>query len=131
MLFRDDLDEIARKVRAKLFAECPREADVIVSIDANHVGYLCGYRSIILDAIREYRCAVIATREKAVLITGASDAAPALEVVRDPACIYRYGMFYVYTSGKAGAEYAALPKPESSLPRSQLRKDRKPARRAK
>jgi Xaa-Pro dipeptidase len=115
VLFRDDLNTIARKVCDKVFAACPVDADVIVSTDPTHVGYLCGYRSIILDAMREYRCAVIATREKSVLVTGASDAAPALEVIRDPACIYRYGVFYVYTSGESGADYAKLPKPESTF----------------
>ena len=36
----------------------------------------------------------------------ASDAAPALEVLRDPACIYRYGLFYVSSSG-SGADLAS------------------------
>ena len=42
----------------------------------------------------DYRCAVIITRDRTILVTGASDAAPALEVVRDPSCIYRYGVFF-------------------------------------
>jgi Xaa-Pro dipeptidase len=114
MLFRDDLNAMAKRIRAKVFGACDREAHAIVSTDPAHVGYLCGYRSIILDAMREYRCAVIATREKAVLITGASDAAPALEVIRDPACIYRYGVFYVEASG-GDVDYTALPKAESTF----------------
>ncbi len=76
------------------------------------MGYLCGYRSVILDLDRTYRCAVIVTRDKATLVTGASDAAPALEVLRDPACIYRYGVFYFKSSG-GGADYSALPKTQS------------------
>lgn len=115
MFFRDDLNAIARKVRAKVFAACDEHVDVIISTDPAHVGYLCGYRSIIFDAFRDYRSAVIAMREKAVLITGASDAAPALEVIRDPACIYRYGVFYVSNSGSEGVDYAALPKPQGGF----------------
>jgi Xaa-Pro aminopeptidase len=114
MLFRGDLNTMAKKIRDKVFAACDRDLHAIVSTDPAHVGYLCGYRSIILDAMREYRCAVIATPEKAVLITGASDAAPALEVIRDPACIYRYGVFYVEASG-GDVDYTALPKQESTF----------------
>jgi Xaa-Pro dipeptidase len=114
MLFRDDLNAMAKKIRAKVFTACDREAHAIVTTDPAHVGYLCGYRSIILDAMREYRCAVIATPEKAVLITGASDAAPALEVIRDPSNIYRYGVFYVESSG-GDVDYTALPKPEGTF----------------
>ncbi len=114
MFFRDDLNAMAAKLRVKVWAACGREADIIVSTDPTHVGYLCGYRSIIFDAMREYRCAVVATRERAVLITGASDAAPALEVLRDPTAIYRYGVFYVSASGGA-VDYAALPKPEANF----------------
>ncbi len=115
MLFRDDLKAIADKARSKVFEACPRHADIIVSTDPTHVGYLSGYRSVLLDADRTYRCAVIVTRNQTMLITGASDAAPALEVLRDPACIYRYGLFYVSSSGR-GADLAAMPKAESTFP---------------
>ena len=99
MLFRDDLRVIAEKARAKVFAACGDDADIVVSTDPAHVGYLCGYRSVLLDVDRSYRCAVIVTRDKTVLVTGASDAAPALEVLRDPAGIYRYGVFFVESTG--------------------------------
>jgi Xaa-Pro aminopeptidase len=114
MLFRDDMKAIADKARAKLFASCREDADVIISTDPAHVGYLSGYRSVLLDADRTYRCAVILTRNRTFLVTGASDAAPALEVLRDPACIYRYGVFYVSSSG-AGADLASMPKAESTF----------------
>jgi Xaa-Pro aminopeptidase len=123
MLFRDDLKAIADKARAKVFATCPRDADVIVSTDPAHVGYLSGYRSVLLDADRTYRCAVILTRNQTILVTGASDAAPALEVLRDPACIYRYGLFY-FSTRSSGSDLAAMPKAESTFPdaiRSALR----------
>ncbi|MSP31695.1 MAG: aminopeptidase P family protein [Pseudolabrys sp.] len=114
MLFRDDLKTIADKARAKVFAACGDAADVVVTVDPAHVGYLCGYRSVLLDADRTFRCAVIITRDRTVLITGASDAAPALEVMRDPANIYRYGMFFV-SARKAAVDYGALPKAESTF----------------
>ena len=78
---------------------CDQDADLILSTDPTHVGYLCGYRSILFDLMRDYRTAAIVTREKAVLVTGASDVAAALEVVCDPACIYRYGLFFFESSG--------------------------------
>ena len=115
MFARDDLKAIADKVRRKVFAACDQPADVIISTDPTHVGYLCGYRSLLFDLMRDYRSAVIVTRDKAVLVTGASDVAAALEVLRDPACIYRYGVFYFELSGGAGVDFSALPKLESSF----------------
>lgn len=109
MFFRDDLKIIADKARAKVFAACGEAVDAVVTVDPSHVGYLCGYRSVLIDADRTYRCAVVMTRNRTVLVTGASDAAPALEVMRDPANIYRYGMFFV-SARKAQVDYAALPK---------------------
>lgn len=100
MLFRDDLRTLAQKVREKVFGACG-DVDAIISTDPTHVGYLCGYRTILFDLIRTYRCATIVTRDKAVLVTGASDAAAALEVLRDPACIYRYGVFFLNRPGTA------------------------------
>jgi Xaa-Pro aminopeptidase len=114
MLFRDDLKATADKARAKVFSECREDADVIVTTDPTHVGYLCGYRSILLDADRTYRCAAVVARDETILVTGASDAAPALEVLRDPARIYRYGLFYVESSGN-GPDYSAWPKAESTF----------------
>src|SRR5580704_7593235 len=96
VLFRDDLKSIADKVRAKVFAACDDGAEAVVTVDPTHVGYLCGYRSLLLDVDRNYRCAVIITPNQTLLVTGASDAAPALEIIRDPACVYRYGMFVVH-----------------------------------
>src|SRR5262249_11512284 len=114
MLFRDDLKAIADKARARVFEACAREADIIVSTDPVHVGYLSGYRSVLLDADRTYRCAVIVTRTRTILVTGASDAAPALEVLRDPACIYRYGLVFFLASGR-GAGVGPMPQAGSTL----------------
>jgi len=114
VLFRDDLKAIADKVRAKVFAACGDGADAVVTVDPTHVGYLCGYRSLLLDVDRNYRCAVIITLDKTLLVTGASDAAPALEIMRDPACIHRYGTFVVHAR-KADVDYRALPKPEGTF----------------
>src|SRR6516164_11531237 len=110
MLVRDDLRAIAEKVRSKVFTACGQDADVVISTDPTHVGYLCGYRSLLFDLMRDYRSAAIVTRDKALLVTGASDVAAALEVLRDPACIYRYGVFFFESSDGAEADFSALPK---------------------
>ena len=52
MLFRDDIKAIADKARTKVFESCREDADVIVSTDPGHVGYLSGYRSVLLDVDR-------------------------------------------------------------------------------
>src|SRR5260370_14157327 len=83
--------------------------------DPTHVGYLCGYRSILFDLMRDYRTAAIVTRDKAVLVTGASDVAAALEVLCDPACIYRYGLFFFESSDGAGVDLSSLPKPANTF----------------
>jgi Xaa-Pro aminopeptidase len=89
--------------------------DVIVSTDPTHVGYLCGYRSLLFDLMRDYRSAAIVTREKAALVTGASDIAAALEVLRDPSGVYRYGVFFFESSGEADIDLSASPKVENSF----------------
>jgi Xaa-Pro dipeptidase len=116
MFVRDDLKALAGKVRSKVFAACDQQADVIISTDPTHVGYLCGYRSLLFDLMRDYRAAAIVTRDNAVLVTGASDVAAALEVLSDPACVYRYGLFFFESSDRAGVDFSALPKLESSFP---------------
>jgi Xaa-Pro dipeptidase len=115
MLARDDLKGLAGKVRHKVFAACDRHVDVIISTDPTHVGYLSGYRSLLFDLMRDYRAAAIVTRDRAVLVTGASDAGAALEVLGDPACVYRYGVFFFEASGQDGAEFSALPKVEGAF----------------
>lgn len=115
MFVRDDLKAIAEKVRHKVFASCAHPADVIISTDPTHVGYLSGYRSVLFDLMRDYRSAVIATRDSVALVTGASDAAAALEVLGDPACIYRYGVFFFESSGTGGADWSSMPKVESTF----------------
>jgi Xaa-Pro dipeptidase len=115
MFVRDDLRILADKVRKKVFAVCDPSADVLISTDPTHVGYLCGYRSLLFDLMRDYRSAAIVTRDKVALVTGASDAAAALEVLRDPACIYRYGVFFFESNGGAGVDWSALPKLEGTF----------------
>jgi Xaa-Pro aminopeptidase len=116
MTVRDDLRALAAKLRNKVFAACDSPADVAVSTDPTHVGYLCGYRSILFDLMRDYRSAAVVTRDKAILVTGASDVAAALEVLGDPACVYRYGTFFFTTSGDTSPDWSAMPKVESTFP---------------
>jgi Xaa-Pro aminopeptidase len=110
MFVRNDLRAIAEKVRQKVFAACEAPADIIITTDPTHVGYACGYRSLLFDLMRDYRTAAIVARDKVVLVTGASDVAAALEVLPDPACIYRYGIFFFESSEGAKLDLSALPK---------------------
>lgn len=99
--------DLAGAIRQKLFAMAP-DVDVIVTTNTVHVGYLTGYRSILMDADRYYRSAAVLTRDKTLLVTGASDAAAACEVVRDPSSIFRYGEFFVFAH-EPGTYYEAMP----------------------
>jgi Xaa-Pro aminopeptidase len=108
MYYTDDRTEIARQAREKVFAAAGDDVDVIVSTDVLHVGYISGYRSILLDTNRHMRNGIVATRERTLLITVASDGAAALETLQDPANIYRYGNFYVF-SAEPGKNYEAMP----------------------
>lgn len=78
----------------KRFYSVATDIDAIVTTDPTHIGYLSGYRSILHD-MPAYRQALIATRERVALVTGASDGAAALEVLCDPGAIWRYGRFFV------------------------------------
>lgn len=119
MFFRGDMKVIADQARQKVFAACGESVDAIVTVDPSHVGYLSGYRSVQLDVDRNYRCAAILTRDRTVLIACAADAAPALEILRDPSCIYRYGQFYVYSRKSDSSEndinFPALPPSQPSF----------------
>lgn len=108
MFHQTELSDIALQARTKLFGMLDDSVTALVTTNAVHVGYLGGYRSILWDADRTYRCALIATRDGVYLVTGASDAAAAMEVVRDPSRIYRYGQFYVEGAEEARS-YEAMP----------------------
>ncbi|MEO4040769.1 Xaa-Pro peptidase family protein [Hoeflea sp. CAU 1731] len=101
------------------------DADAIVTDNPDHIGYLCGYRSILHD-MAPYRQLLVATRSRCVLVTGASDAGAAREVVGASCRIWRYGTFFVYgveeensiATHPANADYedAVLAALESELP---------------
>ena len=84
---------LAAAIRRKVFAVAPH-IDVLVTADPDHVGYLTGYRTSLLDVDRDYLTAAVASRDDVRLVTGASDSAPALEFLPDPATIHRYGTFH-------------------------------------
>jgi Xaa-Pro aminopeptidase len=115
MFFRDDMRAIADQARQKVLAACGESIDAVVTVDATHVGYLSGYRSVQLDVDRNYRCAAIIARGRTILIVGAADAAPALEILRDPSCIYRYGQFYIYSRDN-DVNFSGLPPSQASFP---------------
>lgn len=68
--------------------------DLVITDRPLHIGYLSGYRSILHD-MASYNQLLIASRDRVVLVTGASDVCAALEALGDPELIYPYGVFYV------------------------------------
>lgn len=114
-----NLRDLATQCRAKFFEAAP-EADIVVTTDRRHIGYLAGYRGITHDGVSPYAQGAIATRDCVALVTGASDAAAALEVMEDVAAIWRYGRFYVFAAeGVAG--YDDMPEPAPSFEDAVLR----------
>lgn len=97
ILPQSELAHLGARCRERFFA-VNGDLDAIVTDDPVHVGYLSGYRSILQD-MPPYAQVLVATRDRIALITGASDGAAALEVLRDPGAIWRYGTFFVFGSG--------------------------------
>ena len=115
-LERDDRRKVRDSVRRVVSSRRVRHCIT----DPTHVGYLTGYRSILFDLMRDYRSAAIVTRDKGILVTGASDVAAALEVLRDPACVYQGQACLRWdTSGESGEcrRFRELPKDGKHLPR--------------
>ncbi|MDF3838260.1 Xaa-Pro peptidase family protein [Cupriavidus basilensis] len=98
--------------RQKFFGAA-KELDAVITTDPAHVGYLSGYRSILQD-VTLYAQAVIATPERLVLVTGASDAPAALERLSEPSAIWRYGLFYV-SSAPGAKGYEEMPQHSASF----------------
>ncbi len=104
---------LAADCRDKFFRSAP-DADVVVTTDRRHIGYLTGYHGITHNGTARYAQAAIATRSRVAIVTGASDAAAALEIMGDVQAIWRYGTFYVSSSdGVPG--YADMPASEASF----------------
>lgn len=107
-----DLAGLAARCREKFFEASP-DLGAVVSTNPIHIGYLSGYRSILHD-VQPYAQAVIATRDRLAIVTGASDGAAALETIGDPSAIWRYGLFFVAAAaGRAG--YADMPAASGSF----------------
>lgn len=85
---------LAKAVREKVYAALPADIGLVVSSHSLNKAYLSGYFSIAHDLAPAYRSAVLARRGSAELVTSASDAAPALELLGRGELIHRYGEFY-------------------------------------
>lgn len=106
MPVRHDLAGLAAQLRLKFFAEAGDDIGLVISSDTANKAYLSGYHSMTHDVAPFYESAVLATRESAALVVGSADAGPALEVIGDPALIYRYGTFYFESAqGHSPADY--------------------------
>jgi Xaa-Pro aminopeptidase len=101
----DNLD-LATARRRKLFSRLGADVGAVVSCDIGNKDYLGGYHSMTHDITPDYMSAVVATRDKTVLVVSASDAAPAYEALKDPSCLFRYGTFYCDSrAGIAGLDF--------------------------
>lgn len=87
------LTNLAIARRSKLFALLGDDIGAVVSSDLPTKNYLSGYYSM-NDTYASYLSAAVATRDKTVLVVSAADAGPALEILGDPALVFRYGLFY-------------------------------------
>lgn len=103
---------LAALCRARFFT-IAQDLDVVITTDPVHIGYLCGYRSILHDMMR-YRQALIVTRDNLLLVTGASDGAAALEILGSPDGIWRYGTFFVEQAPDADG-YNQMPPPQEDF----------------
>lgn len=104
--FSDHPAELAAACRARFFGLVPPFATVVTD-DPVHIGYLCGYRTILHDMM-PYPQVAIVSAERIALVTGASDGAAALEVLGDAGAIWRYGTFFVGGAGQ-GPDYRHMP----------------------
>lgn len=84
---------IARDCRAKV-AEQVTVADTFVTFDPAHVGYLTGYRSLLLDANTSMQTAAIISGDHITLITPAADVTAAAEFLPAGSSVIGYGRFY-------------------------------------
>lgn len=85
---------LAEDCKTRFFSLAP-DLDALVTDNPLHIGYLCGYRSILHD-LAPYQQFLVATPDACLLVTGASDAGAALEVLGDPTAILRYGRFFIF-----------------------------------
>ena len=88
------------------------DADIVVTTDRRHIGYSRLSRH---HAQRHspYPQAAIATRSRVALVTGASDAAAALEIMEDVHAIWRDGDLCVVLRWRPG--YAEMPAAKASF----------------
>lgn len=98
--------EVARECRDRFFSLNP-DTEFVVTTNPQHIGYLTGYRSIMLDADRTYRKAAVVSRTRSWIVTGASDAGAAFEHFQDASTIYRHGNFVFYFADSADRAFPA------------------------
>lgn len=84
---------IARDCRSKV-AELVPATDTLVTFDPIHVGYLTGYRSLLLDINSSIQTAAIISGDDITLITPAADVVAATEFLPAGSTVIGYGRFY-------------------------------------
>lgn len=94
MRFGENMLELAAQRRRKLFDRLGDDIGVVVAFDPANKAYLSGYSSMTHDVAPAYASAAVATREGVTLVLGAGDAGPALDLLRDPSRLFRYGTFF-------------------------------------
>ena len=98
-----DMLRLAAKRRQKLFATLGDDVGAVISCSSNNKGYLSGYHSVAHDLSPSYMSAVVATRKYAALVVSAADAGPALELLKNPELLFRYGLFFFESTEALGA----------------------------
>ena len=99
----NDVLNLVKQRRLKLFTRLGDDVGAVISDVSANKTYLSGYHSMSEDLSPGYRTAVVATRERTALVVSAADAGPALEILEDPAQIFRYGTFYFESGGDSPA----------------------------
>jgi Xaa-Pro aminopeptidase len=100
--------DLAQGVRNRFFDAHPH-IDALVTLEPSNVLYLTGVRSMVHDLNRYYRLAAVVRRERVHLVAGAADGPALLEIVGDPAAIFRYGSFYVEPSAASSLQRGPAP----------------------
>jgi Xaa-Pro dipeptidase len=101
----DSMGDLACSLRTRFFDLVGDDVELVLSSDPANKAYLSGYASMAHDVAPAYRSAVLAMRSQVGLVVSAADAGPALEVIGDPALVWRYGEFYFEASGDPNQEW--------------------------
>jgi len=85
---------LAVERRQRFLAMPGQPAARVVAFQPANKAYLSGYHSMTHDVAPAYCSAAVMQGSALALVTSAADAGPALEMIGDPAALFRYGRFW-------------------------------------